>query len=145
MSLSVPHLPPKSAAMAISLAAAPLRILRSVTTTLLIGSLQAYKLTISPMLGSRCRFYPSCSVYAQKSIQRFGPLKGSWLTAARLARCGPWHPGGVDEVPCATDSLHSCDSEPCTTNTLINTTTYMPTDTPPHPPTYTAAVNRNRA
>lgn len=80
---------------------------RTLATTVLLGSLQAYKLLISPLLGSRCRFHPSCSVYAQDSIQRFGPLKGTWLALLRLGRCGPWHPGGIDEVPeCTGSALH---------------------------------------
>ncbi|MDO5610410.1 MAG: membrane protein insertion efficiency factor YidD [Pseudomonadota bacterium] len=53
------------------------------------------------MLGQRCRFTPSCSEYAMIAIERFGPLKGSWLAAKRLARCQPFHPGGHDPVPCS--------------------------------------------
>ena len=83
----------------ITLLSAPASLLRGFILTLLIGSLQAYKLMISPLLGSRCRFHPSCSSYAEQSIRRFGPLRGSWLAARRLVRCGPWHPGGLDEVP----------------------------------------------
>ncbi len=84
---------------AIGLVRSVIRYLAGVLMTLLLGSLQAYKLLISPLLGSRCRFHPSCSVYAQQSLHRFGPFKGSALAVARLLRCGPWHSGGVDEVP----------------------------------------------
>ena len=78
--------------------------------TLLMGSLQAYRLLISPLLGSRCRFHPSCSAYAQSSLQRFGPFRGGLLAVKRLLRCGPWHDGGVDEVP-ATYSPFRVDSK----------------------------------
>ena len=67
--------------------------------TLIIGALRLYRVLISPLLGPRCRFYPSCSHYAEIAVGRHGALKGSWLTALRLARCHPWNPGGVDPVP----------------------------------------------
>jgi len=67
--------------------------------TLIIGALRLYRVLISPLLGPRCRFYPSCSHYAEIAVCRHGALKGSWLTALRLARCHPWNPGGVDPVP----------------------------------------------
>ena len=66
---------------------------------LLIGLLKLYKKTLSPLLGPRCRFHPSCSSYAITAIERFGPVKGSWLALARIGRCHPLHPGGIDEVP----------------------------------------------
>ena len=60
--------------------------------------LKAYKLCISPMLGNRCRFYPSCSDYAQDAIKEYGALKGGYYALIRLAKCGPFHPGGYDPV-----------------------------------------------
>lgn len=66
---------------------------------ILIGLLKTYRLTISPLLGPRCRFHPSCSVYAQEAIATHGALRGGWLAIKRLARCHPGHPGGIDPVP----------------------------------------------
>lgn len=66
---------------------------------ILILFIGAYRYFISPMLGPRCRFYPTCSCYAQAAIARHGTLRGMSLTLLRLARCHPWHPGGYDPVP----------------------------------------------
>ena len=65
----------------------------------LIGLILFYQRVISPMTPPTCRYYPSCSQYALTAIQRFGPLKGTWLAVRRLLRCHPWTPGGVDHVP----------------------------------------------
>ena len=68
-------------------------------STLLRGLIRAYQLTLSPLLGPRCRFYPSCSQYALEAVGQHGALRGSWLALRRLARCHPWHAGGYDPVP----------------------------------------------
>jgi putative membrane protein insertion efficiency factor len=65
----------------------------------LIGLLLFYQRFVSPMTPPTCRYYPSCSTYALTAIRRFGPVKGTWLAAKRLARCHPWAAGGVDHVP----------------------------------------------
>ena len=58
-----------------------------------------YRYAVSPMLAPACRFVPSCSVYAEQAIEAHGALRGGWLSARRLCRCGPWHSGGFDPVP----------------------------------------------
>ncbi|HUW36042.1 MAG TPA: membrane protein insertion efficiency factor YidD [Rhodocyclaceae bacterium] len=65
----------------------------------LIALIRIYRYAISPLLGNRCRFYPSCSEYAVEALQRHGPVTGLWLAIRRVARCHPWHPGGFDPVP----------------------------------------------
>ena len=64
-----------------------------------LAVLQAYRSVISHLYGDVCKYYPSCSAYAVGAVQQHGLLKGSALTAARLARCHPWARGGVDDVP----------------------------------------------
>lgn len=66
---------------------------------LLLGLIQVYRYTISPFLGQRCRFYPTCSAYAAEALTRYGVIKGSWLSLKRVLRCHPFHPGGHDPVP----------------------------------------------
>ena len=68
-------------------------------TRLLLLLVRGYQLFVSPLLGPRCRFYPSCSAYAVTALQTHGALRGSWLAVRRLGRCHPWNPGGVDHVP----------------------------------------------
>lgn len=66
---------------------------------LLIGLLQVYRHALSPLLGPRCRFYPSCSRYAIEALRQHGPIHGGWLALRRVIRCHPGNPGGVDPVP----------------------------------------------
>ncbi|WP_082936783.1 membrane protein insertion efficiency factor YidD [Pseudomonas citronellolis] len=65
----------------------------------LVLLVRGYQLLISPLLGPRCRFQPSCSQYAIEALRTHGALKGSWLTLMRIGRCHPLHPGGYDPVP----------------------------------------------
>jgi putative membrane protein insertion efficiency factor len=72
---------------------------RIVIDHFLILCLRGYKRWLSPLLGPRCRFVPTCSEYAMTAIARFGALKGGWLALRRIGRCHPFHPGGHDPVP----------------------------------------------
>ncbi len=65
----------------------------------LVALLTGYRRFISPLLGARCRFYPSCSAYALEAVQVHGAVRGSWLAIRRLSRCHPFHAGGLDPVP----------------------------------------------
>ncbi|MEE9424932.1 MAG: membrane protein insertion efficiency factor YidD [Methylococcales bacterium] len=66
---------------------------------ILLALISLYRLCISPLIGNHCRFYPSCSEYAQLSLQRFGVVRGSYLSIKRLLKCHPFHLGGIDLVP----------------------------------------------
>ena len=68
--------------------------------------IRGYQLVISPLLGPRCRFYPSCSHYAIEAIEAHGTLRGVWLTIKRISRCHPWHEGGFDPVPACLNHSH---------------------------------------
>jgi len=65
----------------------------------LIGLVKAYRLLLSPWLGSNCRFEPSCSIYSLQALHQHGAAMGSYLTLRRLVRCQPWCEGGHDPVP----------------------------------------------
>ena len=77
------------------LAATVGRLLRMV----LVGGILAYQTLLSPMLGPRCRFHPSCSAYGLEAVRVHGAAKGTVLATWRICRCNPWNPGGVDLVP----------------------------------------------
>jgi putative membrane protein insertion efficiency factor len=81
-----------SARRALHLAGAPLRLL-------LIVLIHAYRVTLGGLLAGNCRFYPSCSQYAEGAIKSRGAVEGTVLAVWRLARCGPFTNGGIDPVP----------------------------------------------
>jgi putative membrane protein insertion efficiency factor len=66
---------------------------------LLKGAVRTYQYTLRGVIGSHCRFHPHCSAYAIEALDLHGAARGSYLTARRLLRCHPWHPGGYDPVP----------------------------------------------
>ncbi|OBI44305.1 membrane protein insertion efficiency factor YidD [Mycobacterium kyorinense] len=65
----------------------------------LIFLIQLYRHMVSPLRPATCRFIPTCSQYAVEALAEYGLLRGSWLAAARLVKCGPWHRGGWDPIP----------------------------------------------
>ena len=66
--------------------------------TVLVQPIRFYRRFISPLFPRSCRFYPTCSQYAQQALERYGTLKGTWLTLKRLSKCHPYHPGGFDPL-----------------------------------------------
>jgi putative membrane protein insertion efficiency factor len=68
-------------------------------SVVLLGAVRSYRSWVSPLLGARCRFHPSCSAYAEEALTRYGGRRGAWLAVRRLGRCHPFHPGGLDPVP----------------------------------------------
>jgi len=83
-----------------------MRWLVSLPAQAVVGLLRIYQHVVSPLYGSTCRFYPSCSQYALLAVQQHGVLRGARLAAWRLLRCNPWNPGGVDDVPPGKGSKH---------------------------------------
>lgn len=70
----------------------------------LIYLIELYRHMVSPLRPASCRFIPTCSQYAVDSLAEYGVFRGSWLTVARLAKCGPWCQGGWDPIP----ERHEC-------------------------------------
>lgn len=70
-----------------------------VIAAVLRGLVKAYRVALSPYLGSHCRFHPTCSAYALEALEVHGAVHGLYLTARRLVRCHPWTSGGFDPVP----------------------------------------------
>ena len=66
------------------------------------GAIRAYQVTLSPLLGPRCRYHPSCSRYAMDAIASYGVIRGVVLAAWRLLRCNPFSHGGYDPVSAQT-------------------------------------------
>lgn len=69
------------------------------STRVLVFGIRIYQWCVRPLLPPACRFYPSCSHYAEEALERHGLWRGGWLALTRICRCGPWHPGGHDPVP----------------------------------------------
>jgi hypothetical protein len=70
----------------------------------LVFLIQMYRHMVSPLRPPTCRFVPTCSQYAVDGLTEYGLIRGSWLAAVRLAKCGPWHQGGWDPIP----DRHGC-------------------------------------
>ncbi|MDQ2077037.1 membrane protein insertion efficiency factor YidD [Marinimicrobium sp. ABcell2] len=79
---------------------------------LAIKLIHIYRYLLSPWVGNQCRFYPTCSHYAEEALETHGFWKGAYLTVRRLLKCHPWHSGGIDLVPDTTShSTHSDGSK----------------------------------
>lgn len=76
----------------------------------LVGLLRAYRFAISPLYGQVCRYHPSCSAYALAAVREHGAVRGTWLTARRVARCHPWAAGGYDPVPLRPSDIKESDA-----------------------------------
>ena len=74
-------------------------MLNKIVTFPLILLIRGYQLIISPMLGSNCRFMPTCSEYALESLKTYGLIKGTYLTIKRIGKCHPWGSNGYDPIP----------------------------------------------
>ncbi len=83
-------------------------LIRRAATHVLRAPILLYRYTLSPLIGPVCRYQPTCSAYALEALERHGPVKGTWLTLRRLARCHPikWLGGGEghDPVPAVTNA-----------------------------------------
>lgn len=73
--------------------------MKKIFQQLLILPIRFYQGAISPLLGQKCRFQPTCSHYMVQAIEEWGPLKGMWLGLKRIGKCHPWGPHGYDPVP----------------------------------------------
>ncbi|MEL7399429.1 MAG: membrane protein insertion efficiency factor YidD [Pseudomonadota bacterium] len=74
----------------------------------LLAAVAVYRYAISPLFPSRCRYYPTCSAYADEAIRRYGVVRGGRLTLRRLFRCHPWGSHGVDPVPDLSNPQSNC-------------------------------------
>ena len=79
--------------------AGPLAPARALPVRSLVFLIELYRHTVSPLRLPTCRFTPTCSQYAVDALTEYGLIRGSWLTLVRLAKCGPWHRGGLDPIP----------------------------------------------
>jgi len=70
-----------------------------VAARIILILIRAYQAGISPWLGPRCRYDPTCSAYAEQAVKKHGAARGSWLALRRLLRCHPWGGSGYDPVP----------------------------------------------
>jgi uncharacterized protein len=68
-------------------------------TRIILIIIKIYKKTLSPIIGTHCRFWPTCSDYTAEAVAKHGPARGLYLGLRRLLRCHPFHAGGVDPVP----------------------------------------------
>ncbi|HXS37760.1 MAG TPA: membrane protein insertion efficiency factor YidD [Flavipsychrobacter sp.] len=73
--------------------------MRKILTYIFVGLIRIYQGAISPFLGAKCRYTPTCSAYGLEAIKKYGPFKGGWLAFKRFLSCHPWGKSGYDPVP----------------------------------------------
>lgn len=73
--------------------------MRRLFTIIFTWLIKAYQAFLSPLLGAKCRYTPTCSAYGLEAIQKHGPFKGGWMALKRFGRCHPWGKDGYDPVP----------------------------------------------
>ncbi len=76
-----------------------IKVINAILSWFFLVLIRIYQFAISPLLGSNCRFTPTCSNYGVEAIKKYGPFKGGWLTIKRIGRCHPWGKHGHDPVP----------------------------------------------
>jgi uncharacterized protein len=76
-----------------------MKIILTILSSPFIALIKIYQWIISPLLGPKCRFTPTCSHYAEEALKKYGPIKGLWLAIKRILRCHPWGGSGYDPVP----------------------------------------------
>ena len=84
----------------------------SLSSTVALRLIAAYRLAISPLLPPSCRYAPTCSEYCYDAIAQYGLIPGGWLGMKRIVRCHPFHPGGVDPVPEISPGKSAAHSRP---------------------------------
>jgi len=73
--------------------------MRYLLTKFFVFLIRVYQYTLSPFIGRSCRYTPTCSHYSVEAIEKYGPFKGGWMAAKRIASCNPWGGQGYDPVP----------------------------------------------
>jgi putative membrane protein insertion efficiency factor len=73
--------------------------MRALLSFIFTGIIRFYQNAISPFLGAKCRYTPTCSAYGLEAIQKYGPMKGGWMALKRILSCHPWGKSGYDPVP----------------------------------------------
>lgn len=76
-----------------------MKSIKFILSWIFLAIIRLYQILLSPLLGSSCRFTPTCSQYGVEAIKKYGPFKGGWLTLKRIGRCHPWGKHGPDPVP----------------------------------------------